>query len=104
VPEIRPDDDLDRLLATREAVPGDSFVLAVMQRVRRERRIRRVVLAACGGVGAVFGLGGAALLSEPIAQLFAGLAPNGAMQVVLLSCAAIAFYGWIMNEDISLYA
>ena len=95
---------LERLLESRESVPDDGFVLNVMQQVRRQRRLRRTVLAACGVIGAAFGLAGAAMLSDPIAQLFSGLPVTGTMQAVLVAVAAIALYGWFMNEDLSLYA
>jgi len=106
MPETTQDRELDyplqRLLGFREAEAPDVFVLRVMQRVQRERRRRRLILSVFGLVGAAFGVIGAALLSDPIARVFTGLPLTETMQAVLIVGAAAAFYGWIMNEDISL--
>ena len=96
------EDALDTLLGFEEDLPQDEFVLNVMHGVARQRRIRRLVLATFGLIGAVFGLVGATLLSAPIAQLFASLPATGTMQAVLVVCAAAAFYTWFMNDDLSL--
>ena len=97
-----PDRVLEQLLGFREAEAPDAFVLGVMQRVQRELRRRRMILSVFGLAGAAFGVAGALLLSDPIARLFTGLPLTGTMQAVLIVGAAAAFYGWIMNEDISL--
>lgn len=93
---------LDELLGFSEAVPNDEFVLRVMQRLRKEQRRRRLILTVCGLVGAAFGAVGAMLLSQPLARILIDLPPTGTMQAVLIGVAAIAFYGWMMNEDIRL--
>jgi len=93
---------LDELLGFNEAVPDDEFVLQVMQRLRKEQRRRQLILTSCGLVGAAFGAVGAMLLSQPMARILTGLPPTGTMQAVLIGVAAIAFYGWMMNEDIRL--
>ena len=72
MPESIHDRELNQLLGYRDTLPEDAFVLDVMHRVQRERRKRRVILAVFGLVGALFGVAG------------------------------LAFYGWAMNEDISL--
>jgi len=102
MPESMQDRELDQLLGYRDTVQADAFILGVMHRVQRERRSRRVILAVFGLVGAVFGMAGALLLSEPIARAFTDLPLTGTMQAVLIGVAAVAFYGWAMNEDISL--
>jgi hypothetical protein len=102
MPDLIPDRELDQLLGFRESLPADAFVLDVMQRVQRERRSRKLILLIFGLVGAAFGAAGALLLSDPIARFFTTLPLTGTMQAVLIAVAAVAFYGWIMNEDISL--
>lgn len=101
-PDQMPDHLLDRLLAHREAVPDDQFVLNVMHRVQREQRRRKLILFVFGLLGAGFGLLGASLLSEPIARLFIGLPAVGIMQATLVAAATAAFYVWFMNDDFSL--
>jgi hypothetical protein len=102
MPDPIPDDQLDRLLEFRESLPPDAFVLDVMHRVQHRQRNRKLILAVFGLVGAAFGATGALMLSGPITQLFTNLPMTGVMQVALFAVAAVAFYGWIMNEDISL--
>jgi len=102
MPDLSTDRELDRLLGFDDSPAPDGFVLQVMHRVQRERRKRRIILACFGSIGAVFGLAGAALLSDPIASIFSDLPPTATMQAVLIGVAAVAFYGWFMNEDISI--
>jgi len=97
-----PDHELDQLLGFRESLPADAFVLDVMHRVRSERRRRKWILLGFGLAGAGFGAAGAVLLSDPISQFFTSLPLTGTMQAVLVAVAAVAFYGWFMNEDVSL--
>ena len=102
MPDPIADRHLDELLAFNEAVPDDEFVLQVMQRLRKEQRRRRLILTVCGLVGAAFGAVGAMLLSQPIARIFTDLPPTATMQAVLVGVAAMAFYAWMMNEDVRL--
>ena len=100
--ESSADRTLEQLLGHREELPADGFVSGVMAQVERYRRRRRLILWASGLLGAVFGLVGAASLADPIARLFTEMPATGTMQAVLLAVAMIAFYGWFMNEDLSL--
>jgi len=102
MPDLLADRELDKLLEFREPPPADAFVLDVMHRVRREKRSRKLILLGFGVAGAAFGVAGALLLAGPIARLFAGLPTTGTMQAVLVAVSAVALYGWIMNEDVSL--
>lgn len=106
MPETPLDDTLQRILAYPEkpvAEDADSFVVGVMGRVRRERRRRRLILGIFGGIGALFGLAGAALLAGPIEQLATvALDSTILMQGALVACGAIAFYVWVMGDDLTL--
>jgi hypothetical protein len=104
VPETPFDDTLEQLLAyppDAEGADADRFVVAVMDRVKRERRRRRVILGVFGLIGALFGVAGAALLAEPIGSLFTEtISPERIMQVALLVSGAAAFHVWIMGDDL----
>jgi hypothetical protein len=107
VPETPFDETLERILAYPKAPDGaqdDGFVVDVMARVRRERRRRRTILLAFGGIGALFGLAGATLLADPIGRLLAveTLSATTLMQGALLTCGAVAFYVWVMGDDLTL--
>lgn len=96
----RHDPMLDSLLAHREPLSGDAFVLRVMHRTRSERRRRRAILLGFGLLGAVFGALGAVLLAEPLARLFTDLPGTTLMQAVLLAGGIAAFYAWFMGDDL----
>jgi len=106
VPESPLDPTLQRLLAYPAPPAGDDpdrFVVAVMDRVRRERRRRRLVLFGFGGIGALFGLLGATWLADPIARLFIDAIPaEWLMQGALLVAGAAAFHAWMMGDDLPL--
>lgn len=95
---------LENILAY-ESTPEDSarFVDGVMQEIRGEIRMRRLILALFGVIGALFGVIGAVMLSESIHQLFADALPGTRiMQIVLFVAAALSFYTWVMNDDLAL--
>lgn len=105
MPDSLSDRKLEQLLDYTETPQDDLFVMDVMQKVQRDRRTRKVILWLFGLVGALFGLAGAALLSAPIARLFAFNVSLPAMEITqaaLLVVAAAAFYVWMMNDDLSL--
>lgn len=97
--------ELEQLLEYPEPPHSEAFVLNVMRGVRREQRMRRLILWGFGLVGAMFGLAGAVLLSDSITRLFSftvTLPAAETMQVVLFIVAAVAFYIWFMNDDLPL--
>lgn len=98
------DETLEEMLAYPEKDSSeDLFVVDVMRRVRAERRRRRFILWLFGGIGALFGVAGAVMLSGAIGQLFTGvLSSTVLMQLPLFAVAAIAFYIWVMNDDLAI--
>jgi hypothetical protein len=105
MPDSSFDHELGQLLEYSEAPQAKAFVADVMQGVRREQRLRKVILWAFGLVGALFGLAGAMMLSDSITRLFTvtiAMPATQTMQVVLFIVAAAAFYTWFMNDDLSL--
>ena len=71
--------------------------------LRLERRQRRLILWLFGGIGALFGIAGAAMLSKSIGILFTDLlSMESLMQLPLFAVAAAAFYIWVMNDDLAI--
>ena len=102
-----PDDpsnaSLEALLAYPEPETKDSrrFVDGVMAGVRRAHRMRLLILAVFGAIGALFGLAGGIMLADDINWLFTeALPPMVLMQATLVAVAAVAFYIWAMNDDL----
>jgi hypothetical protein len=105
VPESPLDRELGQLLAYHDEPDSSEFVANVMHDVKRERLLRRVILWGFGLVGALFGLAGAAMLSDSITRLFTfsiSLPAIETAQVALVVVAAAAFYSWFMNDEMSL--
>lgn len=99
------DQTLEELLAypDPDATNNDLFVVDVMRQVRKERRTRNFILLLFGGIGALFGLAGAMMLSDGISRFFTEILPITTLaQIPLLAAGAIAFYIWFMNDDFSL--
>jgi len=65
----------EQLLQYTDEQSAEEFVAGVMQRVKREQRIRKAILLVSGIVGALFGLAGAVALSDSITQLFSSAFP-----------------------------
>ena len=106
MPETPLDETLERMLAypdSTDTAEPDRFVVDVMARVARERRRRRLILFTFGGIGALFGVAGAALLSEPLGRLLGDtLSTTAWMQGALFAVGGAAFYLWAMNDDLAL--
>ena len=99
------DKTLETLLAypDREAAGDDLFIVDVMRHVQKERRTRKLILYLFGGIGALFGLAGAALLSDSIGGLFTETVNAMSLtQLPLFAAGAAAFYIWVMNDDLPL--
>ena len=99
------DQKLEQLLSYDDAgTPGDDlFVVDVMRQLAKERRTRKFILLLFGGIGAVFGLIGAILLSDGIQHVLTETVSATAwFQVPLLVAGAAAFYIWCMNDDLPL--
>ena len=98
------DQSLEELLGYPEQeVSDDLFVVDVMRKIQKERRTRKLILFLFGGIGALFGLFGAILLSADISRLFTEtLTVTTLMQVPLFAAGASALYIWFMNDDLTI--
>ena len=89
---------LDEILQYHETPQDDKFVAGVMKGVRRQQRIRKLILATTGMVGACFGAVGMLMISDGINRLIAD-------SYVLPASAALvglaAFMAWLFQDEVS---
>jgi len=93
----------EQLLQYTDEQSAEEFVAGVMQRVKREQRIRKAILLVSGIVGALFGLAGAVALSDSITQLFTlSMSATSALPVSLAIIGVLLFLGWLLNDEMTL--
>ena len=94
---------LDQLLEYRDLPPSNGFVEAVMLRIKRQQRTRKLILLVSGLIGSLFGVTGAFLLSESISNLFTNaLSTTSAMPVSLAIIGILGFLAWLLTDEINL--
>jgi len=91
---------LDELLAYHDTPEPGDFTAQVMRGVRRQERLRRLILIGSGALGAAFGVAGAALLAEPLSRLLGGF---DSLQMGVAVMAALALLGWLLHEEAGLH-
>jgi hypothetical protein len=89
---------LDEILEYHETPEDDNFVAGVVKRVRRQQRMRRLILTATGMVGAAFGATGVMMISDSISRLItdANVLP---VSVALVGLAA--FMAWLFQDEMA---
>lgn len=90
---------LDELLAYHQTPEQDDFVADVMRGIKRQQRIRKLILTATGLIGASFGAVGILKLSDSLGHIFSSA------NVLQLSTAAVltlAFLTWLLHEEAEL--
>jgi len=91
---------LDKLLEYHQAPETDTFVADVMKGIERQQKTRKLILAGSGVIGGAFGVLGASLLSDSIANLVTQLtAGDAAMPMGLAVMTAVAFIGWLLHDE-----
>lgn len=90
---------LDELLTYHQGPEPDNFVADVMRGIRRQQRMRKLILATTGLVGAAFGATGILLLSDSFGQIFSG----GNMLTVSASVVlTVALLTWLLHDEATL--
>ena len=97
--QMRGNDMLDELLTYHQTPEPDDFVVNVMRGIKRQQRVRKLILSATGLVGAAFGVAGMLLLSDAFGQIF-----NGTNTLIVSTSVVItlAFMTWLLNDDAGL--
>jgi len=88
---------LNEILEYHETPKNDDFVAGVMKRVRRQQRVRRLILTATTMVGAAFGASGVLMLSDSVGRLIteANVLPAS---ITLVGIAV--FMTWLFRDEV----
>ena len=93
----------EQLLEYTGEPPAGEFVAGVMRRIKREQRTRRLILLVSGLIGALFGVAGAAILSDSISRFFTvSMSATGTWPVSLTVIGVVAFLAWLLNDEMNL--
>ena len=87
---------LDELLTYHQTPKPDDFVAGVMRSIKRQQRMRKLILTATGLVGAVFGAAGMLQLSEALERIFSEASLLPVSTAVVLS---VAFLTWLLHDE-----
>lgn len=90
---------LDELLTYHQPPEPDDFVVDVMLGIKRQQRVRKLILAATGLVGGSFGVAGMLLLSDSLGQIFSG---SNTLTVSTSVVLILAFLTWLLHDDAGL--
>lgn len=96
---MNPDNDFETLLAgfdEDEVFDTNIFVDAVMIRVSRHRRYRRIILAA---VGSLVVLGACVVMMQLPASVASGPQINPFRTLILFALASLCGWAWVVTED-----
>jgi hypothetical protein len=87
---------LDEILEYHETPQDDKFVTGVIKGVQRQQRMRRLILAATGLVGASFGAAGVLMISDSVNRLItdANVLPVSGALVGLA-----VFLTWLFQDE-----
>ena len=90
---------LDELLTYHQTPKPDDFVADVMRGIKRQQRIRKLILTATGLVGAVFGAVGMLQLSEAFDRIFS---EANMLPVSMVAVLSVAFLTWLLHDEAAL--
>ena len=89
---------LDDLLEYHQAPEDSAFVTEVMDGVKRQQRLRRLILTATGITGALFGATGAMMLARPLAQ---AMTEVNLLPILVAAVGGIVFLFWVFQDETS---
>lgn len=91
---------LDQLLEYHETPEPKQFTARVMMGIERQQRMRRLILASTGVVGAAFGAAGVMLLSDTITAFFTQMATgSNVVPMGITAFLVLGFLGWLLHDE-----
>jgi hypothetical protein len=88
---------LNEILRYHDTPKDGDFVTEVMKRVRRQQRVRRLILTVTSMVGAVFGAIGVLMLSDSIGRFITG---TDALPVSIALVGTAVFMAWLFRDEV----
>ena len=88
-PEHDSKQSLEQWLEYHDSPLPPAFVEKVMDKVRRQRRMRRLILGSAAVVGTSFGIAGAVILSDSINRLLLQAMSSSSMLPAVATIAAV---------------
>lgn len=89
---------LDEILKYNETPEDVDFVAGVIKRVQRKQRMRRLILAVTGLIGASFGALGMLMISDSINQL---ITDTNVLPVSVALVGLVAFMAWLFQDEVA---
>ncbi len=89
---------LDEILEYHETPEDDNFVAEVIKGVRRQQRIRRLILTVTGMVGASFGAVGVLMISDGINRL---ITDTNVLPASVAVVGLAAFMAWLFQDEVA---
>jgi hypothetical protein len=89
---------LDEILEYHETPEDDEFVAGVMKGVQRQQRMRRLILAATGLVGASFGAVGMLMISDGINR---HITDTNLLPASIAVVGLAAFMAWLFQDEMT---
>ena len=89
---------LDEMLKYHQTPEDDNFMAGVMKRVRRQQRIRRLILTATGMVGASFGAVGILMISDSINRF---ITDTNVLPASVALVGLVAFMAWLFQDEVA---
>lgn len=89
---------LDEMLQYHETPEDENFVAGVLKGVQRQQRLRRLILAATGVVGAAFGAAGLMMVTDSLNQLITGA---NVLPVSVALVGLVAFSAWLFQDEVA---
>ena len=89
---------LDEILKYHETPQDDNFVAEVIKGVQRQQRMRKLILATTGMVGASFAAFGVLTISDSINQL---ITDTNVLPVSVAVVGLAAFLAWLFQDEVA---
>ena len=89
---------LDKILEYHEVPEDDDFVAGVIKRVQHQQRMRRLILATTGLIGASFGAAGMLMISDGISRL---ITDTNVLPASVAVVGLAAFMAWLFQDEVA---